>query len=98
MNLGFEFILHIFGALMSFVVLQKLAKYIRWSENKVFCFIGKNSMSIYLFHQQIIYWLNGMINPHLHVVINFVTAIAISLLISMLMMKFKFTRALIGEK
>lgn len=102
LNLGFEFILHIFGALMSFVVLQRLAKYIKWAENKVFCFVGKNSMSIYLFHQQIIYlfiyWLNGIINPYLHVVINFVAAMIISLFISVLMMKFKFTRVLIGEK
>lgn len=59
-------------------------------------------MPVYLFHQQIIYVfisaLNGMINPYLHAGINFIGAMSISLLMSTLMMKFKWTRFLIGMK
>lgn len=102
LNLGFTFLLHIVGALMAFVVLQKLANRVNWKESKVFSLLSKNSMPVYLFHQQVIYvfisLLNGMINPYLHAGINFIGAMAISLLISTLLMKFKWTRFLIGEK
>ena len=102
LNLGLTFLLHIIGALMAFVVLQKLATRVNWEESKVFSLLSKNSMPVYLFHQQIIYvlisLLNGVINPYLHAGINFVGAMVISLLISTLLMKFKWTRFLIGEK
>ena len=101
-NLGFTFLLHIIGALMAFVVLQKLANRMNWKESKVFTLLSKNSMPVYLFHQQVIYvfisLLNGVINPYLHAGVNFIGAMVISLLISTLLMKFKWTRFLIGEK
>lgn len=101
-NLGLTFLLHIIGALMAFVVLQKLANRVNWKENKVFTLLSKNSMPVYLFHQQVIYvfisLLNGVVNPYIHAGINFVGALSISLLISTLLMKFKWTRFLIGEK
>ena len=87
---------------MAFVILQKIADKVKWKESKVFGFLSKNSMSVYLFHQQVIYmfvtWLNGLINPYLHAGINFVGAMVASLLISTILMKFKWTRMLIGEK
>ena len=102
LNHGLKFVLHIMGALMAFVVLQKIADKVRWKESKVFGFLSKNSMPVYLFHQQVIYifvtMLNGLINPYLHAGINFVGAMVISLLISAILMKFKWTRMLIGEK
>ena len=102
LNLGFTFLLHIIGALMAFVVLQRLANKVNWKESKFFSFLSKNSMPVYLFHQQVIYvfisLLNGVINPYLHAGINFIGAMVISLLISTLLMKFKWTRFLIGEK
>ena len=102
LNLGLTFLLHIIGALMAFVVLQKLANRVNWKESKVFTLLSKNSMPVYLFHQQVIYvfisLLNGVINPYLHAGINFIGAMMISLLISTLLMKFKWTRFLIGEK
>lgn len=101
-NLGLSFLLHIIGALMAFVVLQKLANRVNWKESKVFSFLSKNSMPVYLFHQQVIYvfisLLNGVINPYLHAGINFIGAMVISLIISTPLMKFKWTRFLIGEK
>lgn len=97
-----QFLLHIIGALMAFVVLQKLANRVNWKESKAFSLLSKNSMPVYLFHQQVIYvfisLLNGVINPYLHAGINFIGAMVISLIISTLLMKFKWTRFLIGEK
>ena len=46
LNLGFEFILHIVGALMAFVILQKIANNVKWKESKVFGFLSKNSMPV----------------------------------------------------
>ena len=54
-NLGLTFLLHIIGALMAFVVLQKLANRVNWKESKVFSVLSKNSMPVYLFHQQVVY-------------------------------------------
>lgn len=97
-----QFLLHIIGALMAFVVLQKLANRVNWKESRVFTLLSKNSMPVYLFHQQVIYvfisLLNGVVNPYLHALINFIGAMVISLIISTLLMKFKWTRFLIGEK
>jgi len=99
---GFDFLLHIVGAVMAFVVLQKIADLIKWKERKTIGFLGKNSMPIYLFHQQIVYvfivLLNGKVNPFIHAGINFIGAMLIALLISVLLMKFRWTRFLIGEK
>ena len=59
-------------------------------------------MPMYLFHQQIIYftiyWLNGKVNPYLHAGINFVAALVGSFIISSILMRWKVTRFLIGEK
>ena len=99
---GFSFALHIVGALMAFVLLQKLAKCIEWKDNKTFKFLSAHSMPVYLFHQQIIYiflsCLNGKVDPYTHSFVNFIGAMAISLLISSFLMRFKWTRFLIGEK
>ena len=93
---------HVFGALMSFFVLQYFASKVEWKKNKVFMLLSKNSMTIYLFHQQIIYftilWLNGKVNPYVNSFINFVVSLFLSSLISTMLMKFKVTRILIGEK
>ena len=100
--LVFDFVLHIVGALMAFVVLQKVADRVKWKESKVFRFLSTSSMPVYLFHQQVIYifitWLNGLINPYLHTGVNFIGAMTVSLLISTILMKFKWSRLLIGEK
>ena len=96
------FFLHIIGAVMAFVILQKIAGVVKWRENKVFRALAEYSMPMYLFHQQIIYfviiWLNGSMNPYIHATINFIVAIAGSFAISCVLMKFKVTRFLIGEK
>ena len=97
-----DFLLHIVSALMAWSVLQWLGSRVKWKESKVFMALSKNSMPMYLFHQQIIYftiyWLNGKVNPYLHAGINFVVALGVSFIISSILMKWKVTRFLIGEK
>mgnify|MGYP004650848447 FL=1 len=93
---------HILGALMSSFVLWWLAEKVDWKNNKLFMIFSKYSMTIYLFHQQIIYvtiiWLNGKVNPYVHSFVNFLVALVLSSFISALLLKFKATRILIGEK
>lgn len=48
--------------------------------------------------RDIICLLNGVVNPYLHAVINFVGAMLISSAISWILMRFRATRMLIGEK
>lgn len=99
---GTYFLLCNVGALMAFFVLQKLADTVKWRQSKAFGILGKYSVPIYLFHQQVIYmllyFLNGAINPYLHAGVNFLGSMLVSLLIAALLMRFKWTKYLIGEK
>lgn len=102
LNMGLEFAVYMLGAVMAFVVLEKVALRVNWQENKLCKLFNRNSMTIYLFHQQVIYFLidplNGVLNPYIHSAVNLVVAMAISLLISAVLRRFKATRILIGEK
>lgn len=93
---------HVFGVIMAYCVLQKAASFIPWEKSEWFRLMSRYSMPIYLFHQQIIYFLidafNGKMNPYIHATINFAGAIIGSFLLSFLLMKFRITRFLIGEK
>ena len=101
-SLGLTFVLRCIGALGAFFVLQKLAQCLSWEENRCFVFLKKRTMPIFLLHQQVIYYsiflFNGAVHPYIHVVINYVSAMIVSLLVTMLMMRFPLTRFLIGEK
>ena len=98
---GVLFALHVIGALMAFVILQKVGARINWEDKNPFMVMARNVMTIYLLHQQIIYiiiyWGNGKINPYINVGFNFVLALLGSLSISLLLRTFKMTRWLIGE-
>ncbi len=100
--LGMTFLLHIVGALTAWTTLQTLAFHVHWQESKVFKTLSSYSMPMYLFHQQIIYFtitaLNGVVNPWINAGVNFVAAIAGSLIISALLMRWRVTRILVGEK
>lgn len=97
------FLLQVIGALMAFFTLQEIAqRYTQWENNRVFKIVSKNSMGIYLFHQQVIYitvtYLNGKINPYFNALINFIIAFIVAFIISDILLKFKVTRFLMGEK
>lgn len=101
-SLETTFLLHVVGALTAWTNLQVLASRIHWQDSKAFKTLASYSMPMYLFHQQIIYftidWLNGKINPWIHADVNLVLAIVGSLIISIILMRWKITRFLIGEK
>ena len=102
LSLGFTFGGNIIGALMSFFVLQKVAWKMPFFNKMLVKYLSEYSMTIYLFHQQFIYWFisafNGIINPYLHVIVSFVGAIMCSVLLSKILKKYQLTRFLIGEK
>lgn len=102
LSLGVSLLLRMVGAVMAWSVLQTLAECIHWQESKIFKGLSAYSMPMYLFHQQIIYFtitaLNGVVNPWINAGVNFVAAIAGSLIIGTLLMKWKVTRILVGEK
>lgn len=94
--------LHIVSALMAFLVLQKIATLWNWQQSRWFMFLEKHNVTVYLLHEQIVYFmivaLNGMINPYLHIGANFVVAMAVSLVIAAILSRFKVMRVLIGMK
>ena len=101
MFLGCGILLHIVGAIGAFVILQRFVK--RFLQgNKVIDFLGKHSMVVYLFHQQLIYFsigrFNGVVPPIVLALINFAFSLSISIVISVLMHKTKITKVLVGSK
>ena len=93
--------LHLVGAIMAWNLLQYLGIRIKW-KSKCFDSIAKKSMSIYLFHQQIIYlvllWLNGKTSPYIIAIANLLISFCGAYLISLFLMKWNITRIMIGEK
>lgn len=94
-------VLYVVGAIMAFVVLQSLADRIDWKNKKELKPLLRYSMPIYLVHQQLTYpisfLMEGMINPYLQVLINFILVVAVSAIISSVLCKFNITRRIIGE-
>ena len=101
-SLGIGTLLHMVGAVMAWSILQMLAGHIRWQESKTFGKLSAYSMPMYLFHQQIIYFtitaLNGVVNPWVNAGVNFAVAAVGSFVISAVLMRWKITRFLVGEK
>lgn len=91
---------HILGAIGVFCILQIIVNNINNKKNIIISLLSKYSMTIYLFHQQIIYVviyiLNGKILPEINALINFFIAIILSLLISVIMSKNKITKKMFG--
>ena len=98
----YDLVLHMVGATAIFVILQYIAEFISWKKSKVFCFLSGRAMTIYLFHQQIIYfsivWLNGKVIAELNVLCNCLLAVIGAILISVILFRFEITRNLVGEK
>lgn len=67
-------LLHMVGAVSAFVILQRFINHIQQG-NRILDFLGKHSMTIYLVHQQLIYftitWFNGVVQPVVQVIMNF---------------------------
>ena len=95
-------ILQLIGAVMAFLVLQKLADYVDWKNNRLIKGFSQISMPIFLLHQQLIYFsislFNGHVNPYVNAIINVVFAIIGSVIITKLLYKIRLCRVLMGEK
>ncbi|MBR2005830.1 MAG: acyltransferase [Thermoguttaceae bacterium] len=91
----------ILSPIAAFFLLQKLAARISWQNNPTFQTLARYSMAIYLLHQQIIYFtiiaFNGLLPIPLHVGINFVVSTTLSLLIALLLTRYKLGRVILGE-
>ena len=94
--------LHLSGSLAAIKLLQIVAEKLDWENSGLFSFISVRSLGIYLFHQQFIYislsLLNGRVPALPNALINFIFAMVSSILIVSIMLRFKPTRFLIGEK
>ena len=99
---GLTFLLNYIGAIAAWTVLQALAASVNRKGSRFFGKLYSRSMPMYLYHQQIIYfvivWLNGKVNPWINTGVNFAAALTGSFLISSILMHWKTTRFLIGEK
>lgn len=98
----FSALLKIVGIFMIVSILLYLADRVSWKENKVFKFVSKRSMLVYLFHQQLIYftivWFNGVVNPYMNAFINFIFSLGISLIMATIILKSKTLKIMFGEK
>lgn len=98
-EIGGTLILNALGAVMAFVVLQQIAVRVR-KDNRVISFLYKYSMTIYLVHQQLIYFsisiFNGHVAPIILVLINFVFSFVLSAMFAWLMSMTETTRTLVG--
>ena len=99
---GLTVILQLIGAVMAFLVLQKLADYVDWKNNRLIKGFSQISMPIFLLHQQLIYFsislFNGHVNPYVNVIINVLFSIVGSAIITRLLYKARLCRVLMGEK
>lgn len=95
-------VLHLIGAIAAFLSLQFCATKRIHDNLGLIKWLSQYMMPMYLFHQQLIYFsivlFNGKVNPYIHSLLNYVVAFSGSLIISIIMMKWKPTRFLIGEK
>lgn len=100
--IGLGLALHIIGAISAFFLFQRLANIITWKQSKLWGFLAKRSMMVYLYHQQLIYfsilWFNGLVPPFLNFLLNFGVALGGALMISSILLKFRYTRIFFGNK
>ncbi|OUO73437.1 hypothetical protein B5F53_19295 [Blautia sp. An249] len=94
--IGLGLVLHIIGAISIFFLLQRLANIITWEKSKLWGFLSKRSMMVYLYHQQLIYfsilWFNGLVPPFFNFLLNFGVALVGALIISSALLRFRYTR------
>lgn len=92
------FLLHCIGAVMAFEIMQLFAD--RFKMGKVFQSLNRNSMAIYLLHQQIIWFMieatNGKLHPYLNAFIIAAAALLIAWLFSLLIGRFRLGRIALG--
>lgn len=83
--------LNLVGAVTAFAILPHIADKVNWTGNKTIKMLSSLYMPMYLFHQQIIYFtisvFNGKIPPGVLALVNFISALFGSFLISISIIK-----------
>ena len=94
------FFVNIAGIFMTVSLIQKYEDSSLFTD-KLYHFLKENSFTMYILHQQIIYFVipkfNGVVEPPALAAINFVVAISVSSVICVIFNSFKATRFLIGK-
>lgn len=103
MDLGVSSTLtHTYGSISCFIVFQKIVAQKCMKNNRFLTIVSKNGMCMYLFHQQIIYFVLAIVMNRIPsivmVAITFVVTTGVSLVVSMILTRFRVTRLLVGEK
>lgn len=92
-------LLSFFEILSIYIIFTYISKKIKIN-NRVYRLLESNSFGIYLFHQQIIYFtiimLNGRVSAILQVSFSFIIALLLSLLMSCMLKKNKYTKKMFG--
>ena len=98
-GIAYRKLLNIVGCIMAVVLLCNLGR--RIEKGSVLNLFENNSFTMYMLHQQIIYFsltmFNGIMPPPIHAVLNFLIAVILSLGISILMHKSSKLSFLLGE-
>lgn len=99
---AYDLLLHLVSAVFIFELLQYIAGRIKWQDNKTIRVLIHCSMPIYLFHQQIIYFIISVLNNKTHpVVISvlcFILSVSVSTGIACIIRKSRTAAILIGDK
>jgi len=101
LSIGLSLLLHLVGAMMIFGFLQNILYNYSLRNHKIVNSFCETSLSIYLFHQQIIYLcivlLKDLVPVYINIIINIFVSIIVSYAIGRFLMKFRVTRFLVGE-
>lgn len=104
-DLGLDFSIHIVGAIMAFVILQRVASKLRengynYEKCKTYNFLKEYNFIIYLLHQQIIYCvidvLNRKVSPGVLVISSFFISLLLSSIIIIMLRKINVVRRILN--
>lgn len=99
---GLYMLLCSLGAMMAFFSLQWLDDRVTWQSSRSVAVLIKYSMPVYLLHQQISYLLNALLgstlSPYIIVPLNTAFTVLASLGLAALLLRYRVTRTMLGEK
>lgn len=87
-------------SIIYYIITKAVEKKKLKTNNIIYKLVDENNFGIYLFHQQIIYFmivlLNGVVHPIIQVIASFVVALIISILMTVILRKNKVTKTMFG--
>lgn len=102
MSAGTGFVLNIIGSIMVWTTFQTIGNHCKWENSKILSFLSDKTFILYLLHHQIdylvIHLFLGKVNIYIVLILNLLISLGLSILLSMLILKFNWSRFLFGEK